>query len=127
MTWKTLAESLESALASMLVDGEEGVDAPSAALKRTGTKAPAKFQGDVLSSTPLVQEGYASRHRHTGAIGPKVAKGSPARPVCLCLVVDNGLGGGRRQEEGTSAADPRNNQGGGRVRRFLKLVHASTG
>lgn len=121
MVFVTLGEALESALASMMNDGDGAVAAAPDACKlakSAGTEAPASTCRE--DTVPLVQEDDASRYRHTGAASPKAAKGSPARPVCLYLVVDNGKGGGRRW--GATSTAYRADSGEGNPARELKLV-----
>lgn len=87
MTWKTLGESLEAALASMLNDAGEGggETLPDAVKLRkgAGTEAPASAcQGDT---TLPVQEVHTSRR-----MAVTTPNGLPHPVAAIRLVVDNG-------------------------------------
>lgn len=121
MVWKTLAEALESALALQMDKG-------------TGTEAPAKSKGrnnsqeteglNMTTSANRTHTGAAppmGRQRYTGVVSPNAAKGNPARPVYLCLAIDNG-GGGVRAGGGIRPDAYRSSPGGNRASNSVKLV-----
>ena len=131
MTWKTLAESLESALASIANEVGEGVPAatgPCAVTsKKRPSRSPAKFQGGVNEEAEAPETwNSANRERMNAALpmGRRMtvataspnAVGSPTRAAVIRLVIDNG---GRPAEGGgVSRAAYR----AGRAREFLYLV-----
>lgn len=104
MAWKTLAEALESALASNLEKG-------------AGTEAPASAcQGDTAL---LVQEDDASRRMTVATASPK-AGGYPSPAAVIRLVV---IEGGRpARGGGSSRAAYRASGEEGEPARNLKLV-----
>lgn len=101
MTWKTLAESLESALASMMIDGDGAVGAAPDAGKDAGAEAPASWcQGGTALP---VQEVHTDKERRIAPASPKAGMGRPSPAVrrSLFVVVE---GGGRPATGGVGRA-----------------------
>jgi hypothetical protein len=130
MSFKTLGEALESALASAL-NGEEGAATPSVSRKMTGAvESPGPVTG--LRQREEKSDG-ASRERMNAAlpIGRKrrIAPGEPHRPeeasprpaVRRFLLIE----GGRTETGGNASVRPFAASPQGRAREWLKLVHSA--
>lgn len=126
MTWKTLAESLESALASMVNEVGEGaiVVASDAVTSKEPADAetPAAVAVDVSRPVNTERAGTGTRAQQA----PLRRRAAPARPVCLYLVVSNEGGGRSAREGGASRAAYRAGAAGERAREWLRLVHDVT-
>lgn len=111
MTWKTLAEALESALALQMEKGTGAVEGPGQVFMRynSETTQPATEAATSLGNAK-------GRPVHS----PAPPQRRTGRPLPL-RVIEGGLGGGRRKEEGTSAAF-RYTAGRGRRSKLILVV-----
>lgn len=124
MATKTLGEALMSAIVQGMIDGETGVAAPVVSRKNAEAEAPASFREEVVMQRDRSSKGTTASGAQMRPALPTVSRhrrvtspnGLP-RPVArLCLVIDNGSGGGRREEGGPCVRRLRRNSWSDRAR-----------